>query len=105
MTDLTPVGDIWEALHEVIDPELGVNIVDLGLVYGVDYQDDDSLLIQATLTTPACPLQDVIEDQIDQHVGTMVDDWKLEFVWSPPWDTSKITPSGKEQLRALGVHI
>ena len=57
------VEEIEEALKDVVDPELGINVVDLGLVYGLHLEDDDSLTIDMTLTSAACPLTDVIEDQ------------------------------------------
>ncbi len=101
----TPLEDIEEALKDVIDPELGVNVVDLGLLYGVHYAEDGALLIDMTLTTAACPLTDVIEDQVSRAVGTMVDDWRLNWVWMPPWGPERITDDGRDQMRALGFNI
>ena len=63
-TNQAPTEDIREALKDVIDPELGVNVVDLGLLYGLHYADDGALLVDMTLTTAACPLTDEIEDQV-----------------------------------------
>ncbi|MFT4148006.1 MAG: metal-sulfur cluster assembly factor [Micrococcaceae bacterium] len=103
--NLTPVEDIEEALKEVIDPELGVNVVDLGLLYGVGYADDDAVLIDMTLTTAACPLTDVIEEQISQVLDPIVDDWRLNWVWMPPWGPERITDDGREQMRALGFNL
>lgn len=74
--DQTPVEDVREALKDVIDPELGVNVVDLGLLYGVHYAEDGALLVDMTLTTAACPLTDEIEDQVSRAIGTMVDEWR-----------------------------
>ena len=104
-TAQTPLEDIEEALKEVIDPELGINIVDLGLLYGLNYAEDGALIIDMTLTTAACPLTDVLEEQVSQNVGTMVDEWRLNWVWMPPWGPEKITDDGKEQMRALGFNI
>lgn len=104
-TAQTPLEDIEEALKEVIDPELGINIVDLGLLYGLNYAEDGALIIDMTLTTAACPLTDVIEEQVSQNIGTMVDEWRLNWVWMPPWGPEKITDDGKEQMRALGFNI
>lgn len=101
----TSLDDVREALHEVIDPELGVNIVDLGLLYGMNYAEDGALLIDMTLTTAACPLTDVIEEQIGNAIGTMVDEWRLNWVWMPPWGPERITDDGREQMRALGFNI
>ncbi|GAA4833330.1 MAG: metal-sulfur cluster assembly factor [Nesterenkonia sp.] len=104
-TAQTPLEDIEEALKEVIDPELGINIVDLGLLYGLNYAEDGALIIDMTLTTAACPLTDVLEEQVSQNIGTMVDEWRLNWVWMPPWGPEKITDDGKEQMRALGFNI
>ncbi|GAA1143203.1 metal-sulfur cluster assembly factor [Nesterenkonia lutea] len=101
----TPLEDVEEALKEVIDPELGINVVDLGLLYGLNYAEDGALIIDMTLTTAACPLTDVLEEQVGQHVGTMVDEWRLNWVWMPPWGPEKITDDGREQMRALGFNI
>jgi len=104
-TAQTPLEDIEEALKEVIDPELGINVVDLGLLYGLNYAEDGALIIDMTLTTAACPLTDVLEEQVSQNIGTMVDEWRLNWVWMPPWGPEKITDDGKEQMRALGFNI
>src|SRR5690625_4861033 len=101
----TPLEDIEEALKDVIEPELGVNIVDLGLLYGLNYAEDGALIVDMTLTTAACPLTDVIEDQVGRAIETMVDDWRLNWVWMPPWGPEKITEDGREQMRALGFNI
>jgi metal-sulfur cluster biosynthetic enzyme len=101
----TSLEDITEALHEVMDPELGVNIVDLGLLYGMHYAEDGALIIDMTLTTAACPLTDMIEEQIGNEIGTMVDEWRLNWVWMPPWGPERITEDGREQMRALGFNI
>ena len=107
MTELnvarTGLEDVEEALKDVIDPELGVNIVDLGLLYGLKYSDDDgALLIDMTLTTAACPLTDVIEEQVGKALDGIVDDWRLNWVWMPPWGPERITEDGRDQMRALG---
>lgn len=101
----TELDDVREALHDVMDPELGVNIVDLGLLYGLHYGEDGALILDMTLTTAACPLTDIIEEQIGQSIGTMVDEWRLNWVWMPPWGPEKITDDGREQMRALGFNI
>lgn len=104
-TAQTSLEDVEEALKDVIDPELGVNIVDLGLLYGLKYADDGALLIDMTLTTAACPLTDVIEEQVGQALDGIVDDWRLNWVWMPPWGPEKITEDGRDQMRALGFNI
>ena len=101
----TALDDIEEALRDVIDPELGVNIVDLGLLYGLTYAEYGALLIDMTLTTAACPLTDVLEEQVGQALDGVVDEWRLNWVWMPPWGPEKITEDGREQLRALGFRV
>jgi metal-sulfur cluster biosynthetic enzyme len=99
------VADVEEALRDVVDPELGVNIVDLGLVYGLTVDAANVAVIDMTLTSAACPLTDVIEDQIRSALEGMVADFRLNWVWMPPWGVEKITEDGREQLRALGFSI
>ena len=104
------MADLEEAMRDVVDPELGINVVDLGLVYGLNVEQADAgkvALIDMTLTSAACPLTDVIEDQSrTAHVGTgLVKDIKINWVWNPPWGPDKITEDGREQLRALGFTV
>ena len=101
----TDLEDVEEALKDVIDPELGVNIVDLGLLYGLRYGDDGALLLDMTLTTAACPLQDVIEEQVENSLSPIVDEWRINWVWMPPWGPERITDDGRDQMRALGFNI
>jgi metal-sulfur cluster biosynthetic enzyme len=101
----TSLEDVEEALKDVIDPELGVNVVDLGLLYGLRYAEDGALLIDMTLTTAACPLTDVIEEQTGQALDGVVDEWRLNWVWMPPWGPEKITDDGRDMMRALGFAI
>jgi metal-sulfur cluster biosynthetic enzyme len=100
------LDDIEEAMRDVVDPELGINVVDLGLVYGIAV-DDRIATIDMTLTSAACPLTDVIEDQARSALTTtgLVDDIKINWVWMPPWGPEKITDDGREQLRALGFRV
>ena len=102
--------DVLEAMKDVVDPELMVNVVDLGLVYGLKVEDGDAgsvALIDMTLTSAACPLTDVIEDQSRSAlVGAgLVSEIKINWVWNPPWGPDKITEDGREQLRALGFTV
>jgi len=96
--------DYTEAMRDVVDPELGINVVDLGLVYGITV-DDGVATIDMTLTSAACPLTDVIEDQTRVALHDMVDDVRINWVWMPPWGPDKITDDGREQLRALGFNV
>jgi metal-sulfur cluster biosynthetic enzyme len=99
------LADIEEALKDVVDPELGINVVDLGLIYGLNLDDDGSLTIDMTLTSAACPLTDVIEDQTDTALEGLVERFAINWVWMPPWGMEKITDDGREQLRALGFNV
>lgn len=99
------VAAIEEALRDVIDPELGINVVDLGLLYGVSIEPDGTVVLDMTLTTAACPLTDVIEEQAAQALAYVVDKMRIQWVWLPPWGPDKITPEGREQLRALGFNV
>ncbi len=99
------LDDVEEALKDVVDPELGINVVDLGLVYGVHVDDDNVATIDMTLTSAACPLTDVIEDQTAQALSGLVNDFRINWVWMPPWGPDKITDDGRDQLRALGFNV
>jgi metal-sulfur cluster biosynthetic enzyme len=99
------IEDILEAMRDVVDPELGVNVVDLGLVYGVTVESDRTATIDMTLTSAACPLTDVIEDQTQVALDGLVQDFRINWVWLPPWGPEKITEDGREQLRALGFNV
>lgn len=96
--------EIMEALKDVVDPELGINVVDLGLIYGVNVADEVATL-DMTLTSAACPLTDVIEDQAHSALADLVKDVKINWVWLPPWGPDKISEEGREQLRALGFNV
>jgi metal-sulfur cluster biosynthetic enzyme len=107
-TDKAPgrdTEDLLEALRDVVDPELGVNVVDLGLIYGVTLAEDNVATIDMTLTSAACPLTDVIEDQARAALDGLVADFRINWVWLPPWGPDKITDDGREQLRALGFNV
>jgi metal-sulfur cluster biosynthetic enzyme len=106
-TSLPTIDDVEEAMRDVVDPELGINVVDLGLVYGIDVDADAKAKIDMTLTSAACPLTDVIEDQSRAAVVTsgLCTDIEINWVWLPPWGPDKITDDGREQLRALGFTV
>jgi metal-sulfur cluster biosynthetic enzyme len=99
------VDDLLEALKDVVDPELGINVVDLGLIYGVTVDADRKATIDMTLTSAACPLTDMIEDQTTAALEGLVNGHTLNWVWMPPWGPEKITDDGREQLRALGFRV
>jgi metal-sulfur cluster biosynthetic enzyme len=104
------LADVEEAMRDVVDPELGINVVDLGLVYGLGLEEGEDgtvALIDMTLTSPACPLTDVIEDQSRAALigAGLVDELRINWVWNPPWGPDKITDDGRDQLRALGFTV
>lgn len=98
--------EVIEALKDVIDPEIGVNIVDLGLIYGLEESEDDgSLLINMTLTSAGCPLTDVLEEQTAEALDGHVEAFRINWVWMPPWGPELITEDGREQMRSIGFAI
>ncbi|AWV47465.1 hypothetical protein JK2ML_0598 [Mycobacterium leprae Kyoto-2] len=104
------LADVEEAMRDVVDPELGINVVDLGLVYGLGLEEGKEgmiALVDMTLTSAACPLNDVIEEQSRSAlVGSgLVSDLRINWVWNPPWGPDKISDDGREQLRALGFTV
>jgi metal-sulfur cluster biosynthetic enzyme len=104
-TSPAAVEDVTEALKDVVDPELGINVVDLGLIYGITVDDTSTAIIDMTLTSAACPLTDVIEDQTRMALDGLVNDFRINWVWMPPWGPEKITDDGRDQLRALGFNV
>ena len=95
-----------EALKNVSDPELGVNIVDLGLIYDLAYdEENDALVISMTITSAGCPLTDVIENDIAESLDGLVAAFRINWVWMPPWTPARITDDGREMMRALGFNI
>lgn len=98
--------EVLEALKDVIDPEIGVNIVDLGLIYGVEESEEDgSLLINMTLTSAGCPLTDVLEEQTAAALDGVTEAFRINWVWMPPWGPELITEDGRDQMRAIGFAI
>jgi metal-sulfur cluster biosynthetic enzyme len=94
-------ASVTELLREVIDPELGINIVDLGLLRGVAVAPGGTVRVVTTLTTPACPLGPYITEQITDLLSqvTTITDVEVEVVWSPPWDPDRdMTEHAKELL-------
>ena len=88
------------ALMEVIDPELSVNIVDLGLVYRVDFPDPDTVIVTMTLSTPHCPLGDAIQGGVTNVLESCFPGRKIDIdlVWEPMWSFDRISEDGKAQL-------
>jgi metal-sulfur cluster biosynthetic enzyme len=97
---------VREALLEVIDPDLGINIVDLGFVRQVEVRDRTAV-ITMTLTSAACPLTSIMEDQIRAELASLGDvaGFRIEWEWLPPWRPADISASGRDQLRAIGFSV
>lgn len=100
-------ADVEEYMRDVIDPELGINVVDLGLVYDIWIEGERDAKMDMTLTSPACPLTDVIEDQSTSAIvgNKVADSLTINWVWVPSWGPHMITEEGREQLRALGFAV
>ncbi|TAM92460.1 MAG: metal-sulfur cluster assembly factor [Jatrophihabitans sp.] len=111
-TTLPSRDDIDEAMRDVIDPELGINVVDLGLVYDVKVDEVDGQAVvtfDMTLTSAACPLSEMIEEQAMAAMTggpkPVASDIKINWVWIPAWGPEMITDDGREQLRAMGFNV
>jgi FeS assembly SUF system protein len=100
-------GDLYErvidALKEIYDPEIPVNIYDLGLIYGVDISDDGHVTVTMTLTTPNCPVAESMPGEIELRVGSVpgVGLADVNLVWDPPWDPQKMSDEAKLELGML----
>ncbi len=91
--------DVLDSLRSVLDPELGINIVDLGLIYGVKV-NGKKVTVKMTFTTPACPLLQYIVSEVEERVGKIngVEEVVVQLAWDPPWNPDKISAEGKKQL-------
>lgn len=91
---------VIEILKEIVDPEIGVNVVDLGLVYGVDIEDDGKVTVRMTLTAPGCPLHDTISRTAEMAIETLpgVTSAHVDIVWDPPWTPEMLTDEGRRLL-------
>ena len=100
-------GALTNALRAVIDPEIGYNIVDLGLVYEVTKPQRGQVHVLMTLTSIGCPLSEIIHQQCSVIMGAMpgVDVVDVEFTFTPPWSTEKIADYVREELRAMGMNV
>jgi metal-sulfur cluster biosynthetic enzyme len=99
-------ADLREALKAVVDPEIGINIVDLGLVYDID-KADGRIDLRMTLTTMGCPLTELIHQQCSLVLTRLpgVEQVEVDFVFSPPWSTDMMSDEAKEELRAMGFNV
>ncbi len=105
LTAMPTVDDVIEAMKDVIDPELMVNVVDLGLVYGVNIDDEGNVTIDMTLTSPTCPLTDRLEYDTQTVLEGIVKSATINWVWLPPWGLERITDDGRAQLQAIGFNV
>lgn len=95
--------DVFNALKGVIDPELGINVVDLGLVYGVEI-NEEAVRVEMTLTSPGCPLAGLIDQMVKSAVGKLegVERVELELVWDPPWIPAMMSEEVREEFGVGG---
>jgi len=102
-----PGGDLYEAviaaLKDIFDPEIPVNIYDLGLIYGVDVADDGGVAVTMTLTTPHCPVAESMPGEVELRVSAVpgVRDCEVNLVWDPPWDPAKMSDEARLELGML----
>lgn len=101
-----PTAAVWDALHEVLDPEIPISLVDLGLIYGVEFAEG-RVLIDLTFTATACPcmafITEDITDRLEQE--SWIEGVELNEVWDPPWTRERISTRGREQLKTMGVGV
>ncbi|RJF93569.1 SUF system Fe-S cluster assembly protein [Sphingomonas cavernae] len=102
-----PGGDLYEAvigsLKEIYDPEIPVNIYDLGLIYGVDITEDGHAVVTMTLTTPHCPVAESMPGEVELRVGSVpgIGSAEVNLIWDPPWDPQKMSDEAKLELGML----
>ncbi len=91
--------DVLDALYNVVDPEIGLDIVNLGFIYAIDIDEEDRVKVAMTLTTPGCPLNVPIQEDITarlQEIGAT--DVLIDIVWDPPWNPSMMSPEARNRL-------
>ena len=101
-----PTEAVWECLMEVLDPEIPISLVDLGLIYGAKVEDGEAH-IDLTFTATACPCMEFIREDITDRLSqeSWIREVKIRDVWDPPWTNERITDRGRRQLRELGVGV
>lgn len=98
------VDDIYGNLEKVVDPELGIDIVNLGLIYNIDIDDNGKAIVTMTLTTIGCPISELLEEAIRMQVLKVenINECEIDIVWEPAWDVSKMSRFAR---LSLGIHI
>lgn len=105
MDDVITKESVIGVLQSIYDPEIPVNIWDLGLIYELT-QDNHNVQIKMTLTALGCPVGPQIAGEIENKMQAIgVENVTVDFVWSPPWTPERLTPDGKEQLQMLGFPV
>ena len=101
---MATLDQMREALKEIYDPEIPINIVDLGLVYRIEQTEPGKVLVQFTLTNPMCPIGEHLSAEICRVIGRLegVAEVRTQMVWDPIWTREKMTPEGKLQASLLG---
>ena len=96
--------EIYGAMKQVEDPELGINVVDLGLLYGVEQDDEGNVRLKMTLTSMGCPLTEQIMGDSQDAVGPLegVKSVDVDWVWDPPWSPEKMTEEGRFMMKVMG---
>jgi len=99
-----PGAAAWQALSEVLDPEIPVSLVDLGLVYGLEYRDG-VVDVRITFTATACPCMEFIREDVTDRLARepWIREVRIQEVWSPGWTAERISAEGRRKLRELGV--
>ncbi len=94
------VEDVWDKLRNCYDPEIPLNVVDLGLIYRVEVENEGDVVVDMTLTAPGCPSHGEISRDIRTTLMTMegVHNARVNVVWDPPWSPERISPEGRQKL-------
>jgi metal-sulfur cluster biosynthetic enzyme len=97
---------LWAALHEVQDPEMPINLVDLGVIYGITEQNG-VVKVDLTFTAMGCPASDFIVDDVRERLlqEPGVEEVRINVVWDPPWTTARMTEAGRDALESWGLAV
>lgn len=97
---------VWQKLRRVLDPEMPISVVDMGLIYGVEVHES-TVKVQMTFTAIACPAMDMMIEDVKRAVGELpgVSEVDVEVVWSPPWTRERISAAGRQVLQGYGIAV